>query len=438
MKATQLRYLAEVNPETPEFAALAGDTDITFMPLETVWADDRRDVTRLVKKADVSTGYVRFREGDVLCPKVTPTFQAGRSTHIESLPHGVGAATTEVHVVRARPGRADPRFLKYRLLAKDFLEEGEANFQGVAGLQRVPENFLLCLPVVPCSLEDQRRIADFLDDQVARIDATRSLVTTQRNLLAEHQKSLITAAVTGQLDLDTGELLTQVPSVSVVGGPTEAWQASLPEEWSWVKLKYVATIGTGHTPDRNEPQYWINCEIPWVTAADLSSRTSAFEPLMDTHQKVSELGIANSAAVVHPAETVMFCRTASVGLFCITGKEMATTQAFVTWSAGPALKPRYLLYVISALRPEFDRLAYGSTHLTIYMPDLEALAVPLPPLGVQMKLVEFLDGQLGRLTDADDALTSSLDLLDEYKRSLITAAVTGELDVTTARPGVSA
>ncbi len=171
----------------------------------------------------------------------------------------------------------------------------------------------------------------------------------------------------------------------------------LPSHWKLVPLRYIAELGTGHTPDRTKPDYWVDCDIPWVTAADLSGRASEFEPLLETAQHVSALGVANSAAVVHPAGTVMFCRTASVGLLTITGRPMATTQAFVTWSPGPRLLSRYLLYALAAMRPELFRIAYGSTHLTIYMPDLEALRVPLPPLEEQRRIADFLDDQVARL-----------------------------------------
>jgi type I restriction enzyme S subunit len=180
----------------------------------------------------------------------------------------------------------------------------------------------------------------------------------------------------------------------------ETWRGSIPEHWEWAKLNRVAQLGTGHTPDRKKPEYWIDCDIPWVTAADLSSRTDAFAPLLETEQHVSRLGVANSAAVVHPANTVMLCRTASVGLFCVTGVPMATTQAFVTWTPGPRLDARYLLYVIAGLGDEYERLAYGSTHMTIYMPDLEAIRIPLPPIEEQRRIAAFLDDQVGRIDQA--------------------------------------
>ncbi len=163
------------------------------------------------------------------------------------------------------------------------------------------------------------------------------------------------------------------------------------------RLRQLAVLGTGHTPDRAKPEYWEDCDIPWVTAADLSTRPNPYEPLMDTEQKISRLGLARSAAVLHPPCTVMLCRTASVGLICLIGVPMTTTQAFVTWTPGPNLDPRFLMYSLYAMAPEWDRLAYGSTHMSIYMPDIESLNVPHCALSTQTRIANFLDVETARI-----------------------------------------
>jgi type I restriction enzyme, S subunit len=179
--------------------------------------------------------------------------------------------------------------------------------------------------------------------------------------------------------------------------------------WPLLPLRKVARLGTGHTPSRNHPEYWENCTIPWVTTEDLSARHgTGLEPLMDTRQRISELGLANSAAQLHPKDTVMLSRTASIGHVVRIGRSMATTQAFVTWTCGPMLNPRFLHLVLLAMKPEFDRLAYGSTHLTIYMPDIEQLRVPVPELGTQRVIANFLYAE-----------TARIDALIEKKRRMI-------------------
>lgn len=209
------------------------------------------------------------------------------------------------------------------------------------------------------------------------------------------------------------------------------WAPALPEHWDVVPLGYVARMGTGHTPDRNKPEYWKDCNIPWVTTTDVTRRPDSLDPLMDTEQKISALGMANSAAVLHPTDTVMLSRTASVGYSVRIGRPMATTQAFVTWLPGPRLDSRYLLLVLRAMKQEWQRLAYGSTHLTIYMPDLDSIRIPLPSLEEQRRIAEFLDTEIANM----DRLRSSLARFDGIVREREKAVLAQMLHPGAENPG---
>lgn len=99
---TPLRHLACVNPATPEFDRLDDDSLVSFIPLEAVWANGL-DTSQERRKRDVSNGYTRFREGDIVVPKITPTFQADRTAIARGLRGGIAAGTTELHVVRVGP-----------------------------------------------------------------------------------------------------------------------------------------------------------------------------------------------------------------------------------------------------------------------------------------------------------------------------------------------
>jgi hypothetical protein len=178
-----------------------------------------------------------------------------------------------------------------------------------------------------------------------------------------------------------------------------------------VQIRKVARLGTGHTPSRSVEAYWdpAECTIPWLTLADVwQLRDGSVSVVNETKEKISPLGLANSAAVRHPAGTVAFSRTASVGFSCILGVDMATSQDFVTWTCGPKLDPRYLLWVLRAERDDILRRTQGSTHKTIYMPDIEQLTIPLPTLDEQRRIVEYLDAE-----------TERIDALVNRKRQLI-------------------
>lgn len=214
------------------------------------------------------------------------------------------------------------------------------------------------------------------------------------------------------------------------------WTQSVPDHWRVVPLRYVAKVGTGHTPDRNNSTYWKECNIPWVTTPDVTKRADALAPLWDTEQKISALGMANSAAQLHPAGTVMLSRTASVGYSVLIGKPMATTQAFVTWTPGPNLDSRYLLLVLRAMHQEWDRLAYGSTHRTIYMPDLESLRIPLPPLEEQRRIADFLNAETSRLEELSGLTSLQVASLKNRLTAAFSDATTGTNESKVKKTGI--
>ena len=75
-----------------------------------------------------------------------------------------------------------------------------------------------------------------------------------------------------------------------------------------------------------------------------------------------------------------------------------------------------------------------STHQTIYVPDIQSIRIPLPPLEEQDQLVEWTWQRLGRIDAATGAIRRQIELLAERRQALITAAVSGQLEI----PGVAA
>ncbi|MDX3315846.1 restriction endonuclease subunit S [Streptomyces sp. ME03-5684b] len=185
-------------------------------------------------------------------------------------------------------------------------------------------------------------------------------------------------------------------------------------QWPTAPIRLVARLGSGHTPSRSKPEYWENCTVPWITLADVwQLRAGRTNFITETKEMISPLGLANSAAVEHPAGTVILSRTASVGFSAIMGRDMATSQDFATWTCGPKLEPRYLLHALRGMAPDLKRVATGSTHKTIYMPDIEQLRVPVPPLGEQRRIIDFLDAETARIDALAAMRECQVSLLEE-------------------------
>ncbi|MDP9094402.1 MAG: hypothetical protein M3N95_16070 [Actinomycetota bacterium] len=396
----RLRYLAEVNPSTPAFDQIPDDESVTFMPLETVWADSRVDTSRSRSKSEVSTGYVRFVNGDILSPKVTPTFQAGRSALITTMTAPAGAASTEVHVVRARPGLADPRFVRYGLLTKPFLEEGVSRFQGVAGLQRVPDEFLRDLALRAVDISGQRRIADFLDDQVARID----------NIIAarHQQQALIEEAFTARL----AELFFTGSTVPMR------------------RLVREAVVGIVVQPAK----YYVDasCGVPALRGTNVDEGEISTVDLVE---------ISHEGHRIHPrsqlvASDVVVVRTGDAGAACVVPDWAIGWNCIdlVIVRANGATEPQYIEHALNAARRNTAIAAAASGSIQQHFGVGALLDLPVRWRGPdeQRKVVASADEARDYANAGSRVLAESVAMLGELKRSLITAAVTGEFDVSTA------
>lgn len=287
-------------------------------------------------------------------------------------------------------------------------------------------SFSSCFP----SLPEQQAIASFLDCECGKIDTLIAEQERMIALLAEKRQAIISHAVTKGLNpnapmKDSGIL----------------WIGMVPERWEIRKLKSISRLETGHTPSRQHPEYWVKqeCKIPWFTLADVGFlRDDRNIYINKTEQKISQIGLDNSAARILPSESVILSRTASVGFSGITTLPLAVSQDFSVWICGKSLWPRYLLLCLRSMRNEFRRLMMGSTHQTIYMPDIEAIRVPLPPLDEQIAITNHLFDTTNKMDASIAEITHSISLLKERRAALISAAVTGKIDVRAQSKAIAA
>lgn len=276
-------------------------------------------------------------------------------------------------------------------------------------------NFSFALP--PVSV--QWAIVKHLDSQCAEIDA---LIDKQRQLVAalrEDRHAQLVNLVAHGCNSDPALKSTRL-----------GWIDAVPLHWDVINIRRVTLMKTGHTPSRNVAEYWMDTTIPWFTLADVwQLRDGTRTYLGETNARISELGLANSAADLLPAGTVVLSRTASVGFTGIMPTPMATSQDFWNWVCGPRLLPEYLMYTFRAMQGYFSALMMGSTHKTIYQADAAAIRIPLPPLSEQEGIV----AQIRAKTTVIDVLIAKaaqvIETLLEYRSALITDAVTGKIDV---------
>lgn len=276
----------------------------------------------------------------------------------------------------------DPRYLETLIRLPRMVGRYEALSQG-GNLEGKRKNtsfsdfgsIVVFLPPYP----EQLAIAEVLQSVEDAIARKRELIGT----LGETKKAVMRELLTKGTRRDNAAL-KPLPERWVLGRIAEGVDR-IPKDWKLVRLTSVAKLESGHTPNRDKPEYWGGT-IPWLSLGD----TDALDQLTieSTLEQVTEKGIKNSSARVLPVDTVIFSRTATVGKACRLAVEMATSQDFANWVCGSDLDPRYLVQVFRHMKREWDRLQAGSTHQTIYMPTFKRLQILLPPKAEQEKIAD--------------------------------------------------
>ena len=308
--------------------------------------------------------------------------------------------------------RANLRWLYYVL--QDAQLDSETKDSAIPGLDREDA---YARQVLVGSEHEQRAIAAFLDRETAKIDASVAKKERLIELLKEKRTALITRAVTKGLDLN----------VQMNDSGAE-WLGKIPAHWEVERIKWVARMESGHTPDKKVDSYWLGGDIPWVSLAD-TPQLREVDRIMSTSVMTTADGIAHSSAHVLPADTVVFSRDATIGLCAITGTGMAVSQHFIGWVCGPRIKPEYLLFVLRSMSQELERLTMGATVRTIGMPDVKSLTTPIPPVSEQEEIVRYVLQSRSQIDELVAKIRDAINRLKEMRASLISAAVTGKIDV---------
>ena len=182
LRTEKLSNIADLNPSLAE--RLCSDAPVSFVPMSAVTAETASTTNGEDRRyCDVSKGYTPFLDGDLLVAKITPCFENGKIAQA-TLTHRVGFGSTEFHVIRPKPDKADARYLLHYLRQERIRRDGECKMTGSAGQRRVPEHFLAGLEVPLPSLPKQRRIAEILD-RVGALRAKRRAALAQLDTLTQ-------------------------------------------------------------------------------------------------------------------------------------------------------------------------------------------------------------------------------------------------------------
>lgn len=276
------------------------------------------------------------------------------------------------------------------------------------------ENMMLSLP----SEEEQQIIANYLDKATAKIDTLIEKQTKLIELLKEKRQCLISTAVTRGLD----------SSVPMKDSGVE-WLGEIPENWILSKFGYLSIVVRGGSPrPSGDPTLFNGDYSPWVTVAEITKDIKAY--ITETETFLTKKG-SEQCRVFSKGTLVLSNSGATLGVPKILSINANANDGVVGFeNLSPKILIMYAYYYLFSLTENLrDRMNQGSGQPNLNTNIVKALQIPLPPIEVQGRLVEFIDNKISKIDILTAKAKKAIYLLKEKRTALISAAVTGKIDV---------
>ncbi len=419
----RLRHLVTIGPRPPIGTELHPDADVTFVPMEAI-ADGLGglDISQTRPFSEVASGsYNYFAEGDLLLAKVTPCFENGKKALAQSLSNDIGYATSEVHVIRPGVDRIHPKYLFYLLCSEDFRAGGIASMTGAGGLRRVSNAAVLNYRPSVTNVPTQMAIADFLDRETARIEQLIEKKQWLVEVLGEKRQTVVSHAVTKGLNPD-------VPKKDSGIG----WMGNIPAHW---EVRCLGQIGTFKKCNGGTKTDELPDGVSCIRYGDLYTHHRYF--ITESRSYVSSDNALNYTPVRYgdilfaaSGETIEEIGKSAVNLIesdAVSGGDLILLRTAIEADA------RFMGYATDSTQATFQKgcLGRGITVMHIYSDQLKYLYLVLPPLTEQRAIAAYLDDEMANIDALMAKIRETIDRLCEFRAALITAAVTGRIDVST-------
>ncbi len=270
---------------------------------------------------------------------------------------------------------------------------------------------------------EQRAIAAFLDRETGRVDR---LVAKKRELierLKEKRTALISRTVTRGLPAEAAAK-AGLPANPPLKPSGIDWLGDIPKHWEVKAIKWESPVKRGASPRPIDDEKFFDDEgkYAWVRIADV---TAAGPFLEKTEQRMSPLG--SSLSVKLKPGALFLSIAGTVGKPCITTIKCCIHDGFVYF---PSWKEdtKFLFYIFASGEP-YKGLGKMGTQLNLNTDTVGSIKIGLPPLPEQAAIAAYLDKETAKLDALVGKVEEAVERLQEYRTALITAAVTGKIDV---------
>jgi type I restriction enzyme, S subunit len=312
-------------------------------------------------------------------------------------------------------------FFAYVLKSRSYIQALQTTSNLVRDGQALRyENFTkVDLPLVP--MEEQTTIAEFLDRETEKID---ELVAEQRRLmelLKEKRQAVISHAVTRGLS----------PAEPLKPSGID-WLGAVPAHWRVLPMRLVANVVRGASPrPAGDPKYFGGEDVPWVTVAEITKDNAIY--LTETESFLTHEGAMHSN--LFRSGTLIYSNSgATLGVPKILGIDACANDGVVAFlNLSAEVRHEFLYHYLSSITDYIrEKVKQGSGQPNLNTDIVKDLRFGVPPLDEQEAIVQRITELTGKFDALTDEAQRAIELLQERRTALISAAVTGQIDVRAA------
>ena len=413
----RIKYVAPLR----NIKILAGESDLSYIGLENIESWSGRYVVQ--DESNDSEGLSsRFFSSDVLFGKLRPYLAKAFLSNFE------GICSSEFLVLQVKGIQS--HFLVRFVLSVGFIKEVDSSTYG-AKMPRASWEFIGNLPITFPPTEEQSTIATFLDKETTQIDQLIEKKTRFIELLKEKRAALITEAVTGKFDVRTGKPYAEYKDSGV------EWLGGVPVHWEVRRLKFVASYQNSNVDKKSyagqknvrlcnytdvyyNEKITNNMDFMMATATDAEIKSMRLKEwdVVITKDSEDPADIGIPALVSEPLDNV------------VCGYHLTILRAKATDVA------RYLHRAIQShpTRGHFFVESPGITRFGLNQDAIGDLVISVPPTSERKCIADYISHQATQIDQLIENTQQSISLLKEKRAALITAAVTGKIDVRDFNP----
>lgn len=316
-----------------------------------------------------------------------------------------------------RPHGVVPKYLGYVFLSEYLISKIIAHSTGVS-YPAINSSELVSQKITIPTTSEQTAIANFLDIQTAKIDTLLAKQQRMIELLSEKRQALISHAVTKGLN----------PNVPMKDSGV-AWLGDVPAHWTVKKAKFLFEFITSGS--RGWAEYYSDDGALFFRITNLTRNT--IEPKLESLQYVMVPSDTEGERAKIKKNDLLISITADLGSVCVATESIAggyvSQHVSLCRPNNVVVSPRWLgYYILSDIAKEqFYSSGYGGTKIQLSLEDIREIVVVQPD--EQTAIADYLDTQTAKIDTLISKTKQAIALLQERRNSLISAAVTGKIDV---------